>query len=82
MQTNRTKSAGAVVLSARGQALVAYQNSDTWSLPKGHIDPGEDARAAAERDIYEESGLTDLTFVRDLAHTSAIETRRVGVAWT
>jgi ADP-ribose pyrophosphatase YjhB (NUDIX family) len=35
-------------------------------LPKGHIDPGEDALAAAKREIYEESGIRDLELVREL----------------
>jgi 8-oxo-dGTP diphosphatase len=30
----------------------------TWSLPGGHIEPGETARAAAIREIEEETGLT------------------------
>lgn len=29
-----------------------------WSLPGGHIEPGETARAAAVREIAEETGLT------------------------
>ena len=62
----KTQSAGGVVLNAKGEVLVVNQNWDSWSLPKGHIDPGEDALGAARREIYEESGLTNLTLVRDL----------------
>jgi len=54
------------VLNARGEVLVVNQNWNSWSLPKGHIDPGEDALGAAKREIYEESGLTNLTLVREL----------------
>jgi len=35
-------------------------------LPKGTIDPGEDARAAALREVAEETGFDDLTIVADL----------------
>ncbi len=28
-----------------------------WSLPKGHLDPGEDALTAAVREVFEETGL-------------------------
>jgi len=28
-----------------------------WCLPKGHIEPGEDAAAAALREVHEETGL-------------------------
>lgn len=38
----------------------------SWSLPKGHVEAGEDRLIAAKREIYEETGLTDLTFVKEL----------------
>lgn len=62
----QTHSAGGVVVGPHGKVLVVNQNGDSWSLPKGHIDPGEDARTAAEREIAEESGITQLTFVAEL----------------
>lgn len=61
-----TRSAGGVVLNPDGEVLVVNQNNDSWSLPKGHIEPGEDERVAAEREIYEESGLQNLVFVKKL----------------
>lgn len=61
-----TQSAGGVVLNSKGLVLVVSQKGDSWSLPKGHIDPGEDAYAAAVREIREESGLTDLKLLRPL----------------
>ena len=33
------------------------QNGDSWSLPKGHLDHGEDEIMAAKREIYEEAGI-------------------------
>jgi 8-oxo-dGTP pyrophosphatase MutT (NUDIX family) len=39
--------------------LRAYKN---WDFPKGRIDPGEEAFAAAKRETAEEADLTDLTF--------------------
>ncbi len=35
----------------------AYRN---WGFPKGHLEEGEEAAAAALREIAEETGLTDL----------------------
>ncbi len=61
-----TRSAGGVVLNAGGQVLVVSQHGTSWSLPKGHMEEGEDALAAARREIYEESGVTSLRLVRDL----------------
>jgi 8-oxo-dGTP pyrophosphatase MutT (NUDIX family) len=61
-----TKSAGGVVLNRRGQVLVVSQHGTSWSLPKGHVEEGEDELAAARREIYEESGVRSLTFVREL----------------
>jgi len=52
-----TKGAGGVVLNTKGQVLVVNQHGITWSLPKGHIDEGEDELTSAKREIYEESGI-------------------------
>jgi 8-oxo-dGTP pyrophosphatase MutT (NUDIX family) len=65
-ETKKTFSAGGVVLNPQGLVLVVSQHGTSWSLPKGHIDPGEDALAAARREIYEESGVKDLDLVKEL----------------
>jgi 8-oxo-dGTP pyrophosphatase MutT (NUDIX family) len=62
----RTVSAGGVVLGPGGRVLVVSQKGDSWSLPKGHLDPGETPLEAARREIAEEAGITDLTFLREL----------------
>lgn len=64
----KTKSAGGVVVGGAGKILVVNQRGTSWSLPKGHIDPGEDALTAAKREIYEEAGIEDLEFVRELGN--------------
>lgn len=61
-----THSAGGVVLNMRGDVLVIQQRDGSWSLPKGKIEKGETPRQAAVREITEESGITDLHFVRIL----------------
>ncbi len=66
IEPKKSYSAGGVVVNAQGQVLVVNQRGNSWSLPKGHLDPGENARQAAEREIYEESGVRELTYVRDL----------------
>lgn len=59
-------SAGGVVLNPQGQVLVVNQNGNSWSLPKGHLDPGENELQAAQREIYEESGVASLELVKKL----------------
>ena len=72
----KTHSAGGVVTNSEGKVLVVSQQGTSWSLPKGHIDPGEDALGAARREIYEESGIRDLEFVRELG---SYERHKIGV---
>ncbi|HTM68316.1 MAG TPA: NUDIX domain-containing protein [Candidatus Binatia bacterium] len=63
----RTRTAGGVIIHERtGKVLVVSQNGDSWSLPKGHVERGESDLETAEREIEEESGITRLTFVREL----------------
>jgi len=63
---NVTESAGGIVLNQLNEVIVVSQRGDSWSLPKGHVDPGETPQQAAEREIIEESGVTQLAFIRDL----------------
>lgn len=62
----RTVSAGGVVFGPHGLVLVVSQKGDSWSLPKGHLDPGETPLEAARREIAEEAGVTDLTLIGEL----------------
>jgi 8-oxo-dGTP pyrophosphatase MutT (NUDIX family) len=72
----KTQSAGGVVTNDEGKVLVVNQHGTSWSLPKGHIDAGESALAAARREIYEESGIRDLEMVRELG---TYERYKIGV---
>lgn len=54
------------MLDERGRVLLVSQHGTSWSLPKGHVEEGEDLLAAARREIYEESGLTRLELVKSL----------------
>ncbi|OIO38353.1 MAG: hypothetical protein AUJ72_02700 [Candidatus Omnitrophica bacterium CG1_02_46_14] len=62
----RTLSAGGVVLNKKCQVLVVNQQGTSWSLPKGHLDPGETALVAAKREIFEESGVKKLQLIKTL----------------
>ena len=54
----RYRAAGGVVLNPQDQVLVLLRPARREvRLPKGHIEPGEDAWATARREIAEEAGL-------------------------
>ena len=72
----KTFSAGGVVTNDEGKVLVVSQHGTSWSLPKGHIDAGEDALEAAKREIYEESGIGELQLVGELG---SYERYKIGV---
>jgi 8-oxo-dGTP pyrophosphatase MutT (NUDIX family) len=60
-----TKSAGGVVIN-NDRVLVVNQKGTSWSLPKGHVEDGEDKITAARREIYEESGIKELKLIEKL----------------
>ena len=68
MNVKNTKSAGGVVINKNGDILIVNQHGDSWSLPKGHVEMGEDILEAAEREIYEESGIKHLSLLKELGH--------------
>lgn len=63
LQVRREISAGGVIWRRRESdnriqvVLVRPTGRDTWVLPKGHVEPGEAVKEAAEREACEESGL-------------------------
>jgi 8-oxo-dGTP pyrophosphatase MutT (NUDIX family) len=58
------RAAGAVVFrrSDRGIRLLVLRAYKNWDFPKGLIEPGEDALAAARREVREETGLAELDY--------------------
>lgn len=72
----KTFTGGGVVVGTDNKIVVVSQNGNSWSLPKGHIDPGEDARTAAVREIQEETGIKQLTYIQDLG---TYERFRIGI---
>ena len=60
----REPTAGGVIFrrNKKGEAeFLLYQDArDRWTIPKGHIEPGETAQVTARREIGEETGLMNI----------------------
>lgn len=41
-------------------------NSDAWQMPQGGVDEGEDMLEAAKRELLEETGVSDASFIHAL----------------
>ncbi len=56
----REPTAGGIVYRKDGknvEILLIQDAKDRWTIPKGHIEEGEQAKETAEREIKEETGL-------------------------
>lgn len=57
MTESRWVEAAGGVLLERGAVLLVLDRLGRWSLPKGHVEPGESPEAAAVREVGEETGV-------------------------
>lgn len=62
------KAAGGLVTAADGTGLLIRRDG-RWDLPKGMVEPGETVRAAARREVQEETGLDKVSVGRLLVKT-------------
>jgi len=63
-------SAGAILFSLnenshKTEYLLLHNASGHWEYPKGNFEVGEDGFETARREIYEETGIIDIEFVKD-----------------
>src|SRR5581483_4984440 len=55
---NRQFSSGGIVFNNEGQVLITQNSSSlNWGFPKGRVDPGENPKDAALREVKEEGGI-------------------------
>ncbi len=66
----KIQSAGGIVINKNGEVAMVSNRGISWSLPKGKIDPGEVPFQAACREVYEETGIKRIKFVKALGEYS------------
>ena len=69
-KTINTICAGGIVINDKNEVAIVNQNHDSYSLPKGHVDDNESYLEAAKREIYEETGIEDLIYIKELGKYS------------
>jgi len=76
------KSAGAILYLynedlLRTEYLLLHHSSGHWDFPKGNIELGEDGLQTARREIYEETGINDIEFVKGFISNVEYYYRRI-----
>jgi 8-oxo-dGTP pyrophosphatase MutT (NUDIX family) len=66
MSVIHRSSCGGVVKAPDGRIAVASQHGSSWCLPKGGREQGETELEAARREVLEETGISELTLVKEL----------------
>ncbi len=82
---------GIMLFNSKGEAWIGRrfekQNDDGigkwWQMPQGGIDEGEDLLAAAKRELYEETGVTNVAFLAQSKdwHTYDLPEHLIGKSW-
>lgn len=65
-------SAGGVVLNPSGEVAVVFTDTLSWQFPKGGVEVGENYLETAKREIEEETGIRDLSYVKQFPSYSRV----------
>jgi|ERR1035437_846177 ADP-ribose pyrophosphatase YjhB (NUDIX family) len=60
--------AGGIVLNENNEIILVLSKLKYWAFPRGHIEENENPLDAAIREIKEETGITQLEFIKDLGN--------------
>lgn len=72
----------ALIKNSDGEILVLKENQDTWSLPGGGLDHGEDPIAGLKRELKEELGIEPTGNVKSLCvKTFHLESKQAWLMW-
>jgi 8-oxo-dGTP pyrophosphatase MutT (NUDIX family) len=76
-------SAGAIILrEVKGQIKIALARhsraANSWALPKGHVEDGESLQETALREVYEETGLSNVQLIQYLGSILRASTKSNG----
>ena len=63
---NKTITAGGIIINEYNEIVIVNQNHDSWSLHKGHVEKNETVLETAKREIYEETGLSNIELLKEL----------------
>lgn len=71
----------ALVKNDKGHVLVVKENQDTWSLPGGGLDHGEDPIAGLKRELTEELGFQLTNITPFCVKTFYLEPKQAWLLW-
>ncbi|MBP7804609.1 MAG: NUDIX domain-containing protein [Candidatus Pacebacteria bacterium] len=69
----------AVLRTREGDLFLLVRQKDHWSFPKGHIEGDESLLETARRELFEETGISDVEIIPDRSFTEEYVIDRNGV---
>ena len=77
---------GVVVLNSDNMVFVGKRKDnpvDKWQMPQGGVDIGEDYISAMKRELYEETGITNIQILREIngLYEYELPKKLIGIIW-